>query len=205
MGELRFLTDRFESIRLDARVARRFGTLGADYVAKAVWYRGRPPTARDTARAMASDGSFAMALYRLAQTADRFRLAPLAHALTKLNTLVNGCVIGRGARFGAGFVLVHTAGIVINGGVVGGENVIVEHGVTIGAEKGRSPRIGDNVFIGAGAKIVGGIRVGDHARIGANAVVVKDVPDHATVVGVPAYVVRVRGTNGVAIAERASA
>jgi serine O-acetyltransferase len=82
---------------------------------------------------------------------------------------------------------------VVNTSVRGGANVVLEGGVTIGAEKDRSPVLGDNVFLGAGARIIGGVRVGSGARIGANAVVVKDVPDGATAVGVPARVVRTRG------------
>jgi serine O-acetyltransferase len=102
-------------------------------------------------------------------------------------------VIGRGADFGPGFVILHSFGVVINSQVRGGRNVVIEHGVTIGAEKDTSPVLGDDVFIGAGAKIIGGVRIGSRVKIGANAVVTKDVPDDATVVGVPARVVKLRG------------
>lgn len=68
---------------------------------------------------------------------------------------------------------------------------MLEHGVTIGAEKEQSPILGNNIFIGAGAKIIGGVRIGDNVKIGANAVVVKDVPDNATVVGVPARIIKI--------------
>ena len=80
----------------------------------------------------------------------------------------------------------------INGRVRGGAGVKVEHQVTIGAERRESPRLGDDVFVGAGAKILGAVSVGTGARVGANAVVVKDVPAFATVVGIPARVVRTR-------------
>src|SRR5262249_21407709 len=83
-------------------------------------------------------------------------------------------------------------GIVINGQVRGGRGVHIEHQVTIGAEKRQSPTIGDGVFIGAGAKIIGQVSIGTGARVGANAVVCHDVPDHATVVGIPAKVIRIR-------------
>jgi serine O-acetyltransferase len=66
--------------------------------------------------------------------------------------------------------------------------------VTIGAERGLAPVLGDDVFVGAGARVLGGVRVGCRVRIGANAVVVADVPDGATVVGVPARVVKIRGS-----------
>jgi serine O-acetyltransferase len=69
--------------------------------------------------------------------------------------------------------------------------VVIEHQVTIGAEKGQSPVLGDNVFIGAGAKIIGAVRIGSDVKVGANAVVLDDVPTGATVVGIPARVVGV--------------
>jgi serine O-acetyltransferase len=110
-----------------------------------------------------------------------------------LNKLLNGCVIGRGAEFAPGFVLVHTVGVVIHGSVRGGRNVIIESGVVVGAARNgfpiEVPVIGDDVYIGAGAKLLGGIRIGSRVTIGANAVVVKDVPDDATAVGVPAKVI----------------
>jgi serine O-acetyltransferase len=89
-------------------------------------------------------------------------------------------------------VLIHSTGVVINGQVRGGEHVYLEHQVTIGAERRTSPVLGDHVFVGAGAKIVGGVTIGDHARIGANAVVLGDLPPYCTAVGIPAKVVRVR-------------
>ena len=70
------------------------------------------------------------------------------------------------------------------------------HQVTIGAEKSASPVLGDDIFLGAGAKILGAVTIGTGARVGANAVVVNDVPPHCTVVGIPAVVVRRRGPDG---------
>lgn len=166
-------------------------SLRADLQAKARWCYGdaRPATLLKTCL---TDGTFAMACYRAMAWCDRRRLAPLAMVFNKLNAVLGQCIIGRGAIFGDGFVLVHSQGVVINGSVRGGQHVYVEHQVTIGAEKGRSPVIGNHVFIGAGAKIVGAITIGDHARIGANAVVVHDVPAGATVGGIPARILRQR-------------
>jgi serine O-acetyltransferase len=96
------------------------------------------------------------------------------------------CVIGRGAEFGPGLVLIHSNGIVINGSVRGGAGIHIEHQVTIGAERRASPTLGDNVFLGAGAKVIGGVTLGDCVRVGANAVVLENVPAHHTAVGVPA-------------------
>jgi serine O-acetyltransferase len=143
-------------------------------------------------KALLADGSFAMVIYRLMQWSGRRRLAPLEMLFNKINAICSNCVLGRGAEFGPGFVLIHATGVVINGRVHCGANVRIEHQVTIGAERGASPVIGDDVFIGAGAKIIGAVVVGDGARIGANAVVVRDVPSHSTAVGNPARVVRRR-------------
>ena len=158
---------------------------------KAAWcYEDEHP--RAVLKVLLTDGTLAMILYRGMQWARRWRLVPLELIFNRLNSICCNCIIGRGAEFGPGFVLIHATGVVINGRVTGGENVLIEHQVTIGAERRQSPRIGSDVFIGAGAKIIGEITVGDHARIGANAVVLDDVPAFATVAGVPARVVRQR-------------
>ena len=82
-------------------------------------------------------------------------------------------------------------GIFIHGTVVIGENVTIQQQVTIGTRKiNKSAIIGDNVFIGAGAKILGDIRIGNNVKIGANAVVLNDVPDNCTVAGVPASIIK---------------
>lgn len=104
----------------------------------------------------------------------------------KINGIFGGCIIGRGADFGPAFVLIHSDGVVINGSVRGGRDIKIEHQVTIGAERNQSPVLGDDIFIGAGAKVIGPLSIGSGVRIGANAVVLADVPDYATAVGVPA-------------------
>lgn len=160
-----------------------------DLRAKATWCYGdtRPRTLLKT---LLTDGTFAMACYRAMAWSHRHRLAPLAMLFNKMNAVFGQCIIGRGAQFGPGFVLVHSQGVVINGTVRGGSHVYVEHQVTIGAEKLKSPVLGDRVFLGAGAKIVGAVTIGSDVRVGANAVVVKDVPSHVTVGGVPARILR---------------
>ncbi len=162
-----------------------------DLKAKAQWcYGDQHP--RTLAKTLLTDGTFAMACYRLMQWSQRHRLAPLAMVFNKINAVFGQCIIGRHADFGPCFVLIHSQGVVINGSVRGGAHVYIEHQVTIGAEKYESPRLGSHVFIGAGAKIIGPIRLGDHARVGANAVVLADVPAAATVAGIPARVVKQR-------------
>ena len=166
-------------------------TIACDVRAKARW-NYQDDGWRASLKALAADGTLAMILYRLMQWSRRRRLAPLEMLFNKLNAVCCNCIIGRGAEFGPGFVLIHATGVVINGDVRGGARVFVEHQTTIGAERRQAPTLGDDVFIGAGAKIIGSLRVGDGARVGANAVVVRDVPAHTTVVGIPAKVVRRR-------------
>jgi serine O-acetyltransferase len=164
-----------------------FSLIRSDIRAKARWLYGAD-SCRNCLKASLTDGTTSMIVYRWMQWAQRQRLIPLAMLFNKLNVF-GGCIIGRGADFGAGFVLVHSLGVVINTSVRGGKNVVIEHQVTIGAEKGQSPVLGDDVFIGAGAKILGGVKIGSGAKVGANAVVLDDIPDGATAVGIPARVV----------------
>lgn len=165
--------------------------IGSDLRAKAAWCY-EDTGWRSILKVLATDGTPAMLLYRCMQAARGARLIPLEMLFNRVISAFCGCVIGRGAEFGPGFVLIHSIGVVINGRVVGGSGVRIEHQVTIGAERRASPRLGNDVFIGAGAKIIGAVHVGDNSRVGANAVVVRDVPSGATVVGVPARVVRQR-------------
>lgn len=96
----------------------------------------------------------------------------------------------RPRKLGPGFFVQHGVGSNINGESIGA-NCRVNQQVTIGFGNGpRLPRIGDNVHIGAGARVLGDVTVGDNVIIGANAVVTKNVPSNCTVVGVPAYIVR---------------
>jgi serine O-acetyltransferase len=145
-----------------------------------------------------TDGTASMVLYRLMQGSRRWGLTPFEMLFNKVNGFCCNCVIGRGAQFGPGLVLIHSSGIVINGAVRGGSGVFLEHQVTLGAEGRLTPVLGDDIFIGAGAKVIGGITIGDGVRIGANAVVLTDVPANSTAVGVPARIVRRNETQGIA-------
>jgi serine O-acetyltransferase len=189
---VRCLTHQFGKVEVpDTGSLSPFRRLRADLRAKSVWYYGRSRWWL-TLRMLFSDGSLCTVLYRLMRALRACRLAPLTLLVYKLNTLLTGAVIGRGAEFGPGLVILHSVGLVVNTSVRAGANVVAEGCVTIGAEKGRSPSLGDNVFLGSGAKVIGVLHIGDDARIGANAVVLEDVPDGATAVGVPARVVRTR-------------
>lgn len=162
--------------------------IASDVRAKAKWLYGSASW-KNVLKTLGTDGTFAMVVYRLMQASQRSKLVPLAMLFNKMNAVLGRCVIGRNAEFGPGFILIHSYGIVINSSVRGGEDVKLEHLVTIGAESDESPLLGDNVFVGAGAKIIGDVTVGSNTKIGANAVVVNDVPDGATAVGVPAKIV----------------
>ena len=169
--------------------------ISADLREKAKWcYESESAPA--LVKTLATDGTMAMILYRLMQSSRAHGLGPLEMVFNKMNTVLGGCIIGRGAEFGPGLVLIHSNGVVINGSVKAGSRVHIEHQVTIGAERRQSPEIGSDVFIGAGAKIIGPVKIGDGARIGANAVVLHDVPPNTTVVGIPARPVRRRDEEG---------
>lgn len=83
---------------------------------------------------------------------------------------------------GKGLCMIHSFCTIINGAAIIGENCTILHSVTIGAGRGGAPTIGDNVYIGAGAIIIGGCHIGNNVKIGAGAIVVSDVPDNSTVV-----------------------
>ncbi len=101
-----------------------------------------------------------------------------------------GLEIASGANVGGGLYIAHPSGTVISAESIG-RNCTIIASVTIGMRNEWAfPRLGDNVFIGAGARVLGDIEIGDGAVVGANAVVIKDVPAGATVVGIPAKVVR---------------
>ncbi len=172
-------------------MTRFFDLYLADLKAKAQrYYKADGP--REMAKAAVADGSSSMLLYRLQQASREAGLKPLEAIFYKMNAM-GGCVIGRGAEFGPGFVLIHSNGVVINGAVKAGANVQVQHQVTIGNnERGEAPRLGNDIVIGAGAKVIGPVRIGDGARVGANAVVVHDVEPDTTVVGIPAKPVQRR-------------
>lgn len=114
-----------------------------------------------------------------------------ANLLAMFYNLLHSCDIPPATRLGEGVTFAHRGiGIVINSKAIIGDNCHIFHGVTIGGRGGKhdndQPIIGNNVFIGCNASILGGVTIGDNVVIGANAVVLSDVPENATVVGVPA-------------------
>jgi len=165
-----------------------------DLKAKARWLYGSDDN-KLVVRAFFSDATLSLIFYRSMSFLNRSKATkPLAFLFHKANAVVCGCVIGMNAQFGKRLIILHSVGITINSAVRAGDDVTLESGVVIGAEKGKSPKIGNNVFLGSGAKVVGGISIGDNVLVGANAVVVKDVPSLVAVGGVPAKVIReIRG------------
>jgi serine O-acetyltransferase len=128
-------------------------------------------------------------------TVFRFARMMLTHYTYKF-----GISVPFETTIGSGFYIGHFGGIVVNENSVIGKNCNISHGVTLGeanrGEKKGSPILGDNVYIGPGAKIVGAVRVGNDVAIGANCVVTKDVPDHSVVVGIPGHVISQEGSAG---------
>ncbi|MFM2397872.1 MAG: hypothetical protein RL341_29 [Pseudomonadota bacterium] len=156
-----------------------------DLRAKQALYAQAGPTP-SMLKVVMSDGTLAGVRVRLHESLSKLGLSAVALLPHLLNTWLNGCVIGVKARFGPGFVLVHPVGVVINSSVRGGRNVWLESSVVIGENRGTFPVLEDDIFVGSGAKIIGGVRVASGVRIGANAVVTKDCPPGATMLGIPA-------------------
>jgi len=141
-------------------------------------------------------GFHAILIHRLSHWLWKKRVPFLPRLLSQIARFLTGIEIHPGARIGSGFFIDHGMGVVIGETSEIGNNVTLYQGVTLGGtgkEKGkRHPTIGNNVVIGAGAKILGAIEIGDYVKIGANAVVLNSVPPHSTVVGIPGKVVKTR-------------
>lgn len=137
-------------------------------------------------------------------TADSFTLKVLFHPLARVMyrhyKIKFGLAIPYQTSIQHGFMIGHIGHIVVNSGSVIGKNCNLSHGVTLGrANRGRNkgcPVIGDNVYIGPGAKIVGGVKIGDNVAVGANCVVTRDVPAGGVVVGIPGKVISDSGSEG---------
>lgn len=138
-------------------------------------------------------GLHAIWWHRLAHAFYKRRFFFIARALSQLNRFLTGVEIHPGARIGRRFFIDHGMGVVIGETCEIGDDVTVFQGVTLGGtgkEKGkRHPTIKDNALIATGAKVLGSITIGENSKIGAGSVVLKNVPDHCTVVGIPGRVV----------------
>jgi serine O-acetyltransferase len=158
----------------------------------------RDPAARTTLEILLTyPGLHAVWGHRVAHWLWERGLKLVARWFSHLNRALTGIEIHPGARIGPRFFIDHGMGVVIGETTEIGADVTLYHGVTLGGtslEKGkRHPTLEDGVVVGAGAKILGAISIGRDSRIGGNAVVVKPVPSHSVVVGIPGEVVKRKG------------
>ena len=161
-------------------------------------YQARDPAARSKLEIfLLYPGVHAIIYHRIAHFLYCHHLKFLARFVSQWSRFWTGIEIHPGARIGRRFVIDHGMGIVIGETAEIGDDCLLYHGVTLGGtgkDQGkRHPTLGNNVMVSTGAKVLGPFKVGDGARIAANAVVLREVPENATAVGVPARVVRIAG------------
>jgi serine O-acetyltransferase len=156
--------------------------------------RERDPASRSNVEAiLTSPGLHAIAIHRAAHRLWKRGLFLPARLLSQMSRAVTGIEIHPGARIGEGVFIDHGMGVVIGETSSVGNNVTMYQGVTLGGtgkERGkRHPTVEANAVIGVGAAVLGAVTIGAGARVGAGSVVLKDVPPHATAVGMPARAV----------------
>src|SRR5690625_1571015 len=142
-------------------------------------------------------GLHAVWFHRIAHAVYRKRLFFIARVISQISRFLTGIEIHPGAKIGRRLFIDHGMGVVIGETCEIGDNVTIYQGVTLGGtghEKGkRHPTIKNNVLIATGAKVLGNITIGEHSKVGAGSVVLKDVPDNSTVVGIPGRIVKQNG------------
>jgi len=156
----------------------------------------RDPAARSTAEVLLSySGLHAMMVYRMTHALYEKQHFLSARLLSQWARFATGIEIHPGATIGKGLFIDHGSGVVIGETTVIGDNCTIYQGVTLGGtgkhQGKRHPTLGDNVMIGAGAKVLGPFSIGDNTKIAAGAVVLKEIPENSTAVGIPAKVVKV--------------
>lgn len=157
----------------------------------------RDPAARSLIEViLAYPGFHAILIHRISHALWMLRIPLLPRLLSHIGRFLTGIEIHPAAKIGPGFFIDHGMGVVIGETTEIGENCLLYQGVTLGGtgkEKGkRHPTLGNNVVVGAGAKILGPIKIGNGVKIGANSVVLKSIPDYAIVVGVPGRIIKKR-------------
>lgn len=161
-------------------------------------YQKRDPAARSKLEIfLLYPGVHAIIYHRIAHFFYRHKLKFIARCVSQWSRFWTGIEIHPGAQIGRRLVIDHGMGIVIGETAEIGDDCLLYHGVTLGGtgkDQGkRHPTIGNNVLVSTGAKVLGPFKVGDNARIAANAVVLSEVPEDATAVGIPAQIVRIAG------------
>ena len=161
-------------------------------------YKARDPAARSSVEILLLyPGVRAVRSHRKAHWFYEHNYSYIARAISQRSRRKTGIETHPGAKIGKRLVIDHGMGIVIGETAEIGDDCLIYHGVTLGGtgkDTGkRHPTIGNNVLIGAGAKVLGPIKVGDNSRIAAKSVVLKEIPQDSTAVGIPARVVRIAG------------
>jgi serine O-acetyltransferase len=169
----------------------------SDIALKRHWFGKNDSWFNRTFRVYLEPGTIAVLVYRFGHWAREQRTPGVRHVLLVLYAIAKafvvtafGIYISSRLEVGRGFVIHNFSGIFLPATVVG-DNFIVFHGVTVGhlrGEGGCPPRIGNNVFLGAGAKVLGDLTIGNNVVVGANSLVIGDVADNCTVIGVPARI-----------------
>ena len=153
-------------------------------------------------------GLHALIAHRFAHRLYKWHIVLIPRIISYITRIITGIEIHPGARIGRRCFIDHGEGIVIGETTIVGDDVLIYQQVTLGGtgkESGkRHPTIGNNVILGAGAKVLGNITIGDFVRVGAGSVVIEDVPENSTVVGVPGRIVHrmVSDKNGVLMHNR---
>lgn len=158
----------------------------------------RDPAARNTFEILVTySGLHAVWYYRLSHFFYKHKLFTIARMISQWARFWTGIEIHPGATIGKGLFIDHGMGVVVGETAEIGDNCLLYQGVTLGGtgkDKGkRHPTLGNNVMVGAGAKVLGPFKVGDNVKIAANAVVLEAVPPNSTAVGVPARIVKRNG------------
>jgi serine O-acetyltransferase len=158
----------------------------------------RDPAARNTIEILLTySGLHAVLMYRISHWFYKRKLFTVARMISQFARFWTGIEIHPGAKIGKGLFIDHGMGVVIGETAEIGDNCLIYQGVTLGGtgkDKGkRHPTLGNNVMVGAGARVLGPFKVGDNSKIAANAVVLEEVPPNCTAVGVPARIVKKNG------------
>ncbi|WYL99623.1 MAG: serine O-acetyltransferase [Gloeotrichia echinulata CP02] len=161
----------------------------------------RDPAARNWLEVLFCYPGFqALIFHRLAHRLYKIGLPFIPRLISHVSRFLTGIEIHPGAVIGKGVFIDHGMGVVIGETAIVGNYALIYQGVTLGGtgkETGkRHPTLGENVVVGAGAKVLGNIQIGDHVRIGAGSVVLRNVPNNTTVVGVPGRVTRQNNLSG---------